>query len=115
MKIDKLTKVLIAVIAVNLTYNTIKDFRVGTPSYATSIDYDLPSPQYGLVPLNDDGSITVKFSDYDRMDVNIVDVSTSDLLNVNLKDINTSDELNVNIDEVGGYHVYSKIPVEVKD
>ncbi|MFK8046318.1 MAG: hypothetical protein AB8B72_12555 [Crocinitomicaceae bacterium] len=115
MKFDKLTKVCFAVIAINLTYNTVKDIRLGSTSYATESDYELPSSQYGLVPVNADGSITVKFSDYDRMDVNIVDISTSDLVNVNLKDINTSDELNVNIEEVGGWSVYGKIPVEVKD
>ena len=115
MKIDKLTKVLLAVVAINLSYQTLKDVRFGTPSYAFDTGYEIPDIQYGLVPLNEDGSITVKFSDYDRMDVNIVDISTSNLLNVNLKDINTSDELNVNIDEVGGYTVYGKLPVQIKE
>ena len=115
MKIDKLTKVLLAVVAINLTYQSIKDMRFGTPSYAVESTYEIPDIQYGLVPLNKDGSITVKFSDYDRMDVNIVDISTSDLLNVDLRNIYTSDELNVNIDKVGGYSVYGKLPVQIKE
>ena len=128
MKIDQFTKVLLAVIAINLTYQTFKEVRFGTPTYASEMEYELPNIQYGLVPLNDDGSITVKFSDYDRMDVNIVDISTSDLinvnlkdistsdlLNINLKDINTPDELNVNIDGIGGWNVYDKLPVEIKN
>jgi hypothetical protein len=115
MKIDKLTKILIAVIAVNLTYQSLKDLRLGTTTFATETPFEMPNINYGMVPLNADGSITVKFSDYDRMDVNIVDISTYDLLNVNLKDISTSDELNVNIEEVGGYSVYSKIPVQIKE
>ena len=115
MKIDKLTKVLLTVVAINLSYQTLKDVRFGTPSYASDQTYDIPDIQYGLVPLNADGSITVTLSDYDRMDVNIVDISTSDLLNVNLKNINTSDELNVNIEEVDGYGVYGGIPVKIKE
>lgn len=115
MKIDKLTKVLIAVIAVNLTYQTVKDIRFGTSSFAVDSEYEMPTVNYGMVPLNADGSISVRLAEYDRLDVNIVDISTSDLLNVNLKDINTSDELNVNIDEIGGWSVFNTIPVEIKD
>ena len=57
---------------------------------------------YGLVPLNADGSI----------DVNIK--SNSSTMDVNIVDISTSDELDVNIDEVGGYSNYGIVPVEVK-
>ena len=128
MKIDQFTKVLIAIIAVNLTYQTVKDIRFGTNSFAAENNYEIPDIKYGIVPLNADGSISVKLSDYDRLDVNIVDISTSDLinvnlkdistsdlLNINLKDINTPDELNVNIDGIGGWNVYDKLPVEIKN
>ncbi|MFK8038808.1 MAG: hypothetical protein AB8B74_10995 [Crocinitomicaceae bacterium] len=117
MKIDKISKLLLAIIAINLTVIAFKDNRFGTATYANEIDYDYPEiheNQYGLVPLNNDGSITVKLSSYDELKVDIVDISTSDMFNVNLKDINTSDELNVNIDEIGGWSVYDKLPVEIK-
>ena len=44
-----------------------------------------PNLNYGLVPLNEDGSITVKLSASDEIDVNITDISTYDKLYVHLK------------------------------
>ena len=118
MKIDRTTKLLLAVIAINLTVLTLKDVRFGTAGYANTFDQDFINSEdnnYGLVPLNDDGSITVKLSDYDELKVDIVDISTSDMLNVDINDISTSDELNINIDEIGGWSVYGSLPVEIKD
>jgi hypothetical protein len=55
--------------------------------------------QYGLVPLNPDGSITVKIAQAGAMDVNITGV-------------NTFNTLPVNIAEVNGNRVFEGIPVK---
>jgi hypothetical protein len=105
MKIDKFTKVVLTVIAVNLTLLTVKNLDIIPKAYAnesTSKVKFTPSMNYGLVPLNDDGSITVKLSSYDEIDVNITNISTYD----NLK---------VVVDEVDPYAFsYCTVPVKIK-
>lgn len=104
MKVDRFTKIVLTVIAVNLTILTVKNLDLIPKAYAnepTSNLALLPNINYGLVPLNEDGTITVKLSAYDKIDVNIVGV-------------NTSDELDVNIDEIGGGYVSQGGPISVK-
>ncbi|MEM6726108.1 MAG: hypothetical protein AAF598_18845 [Bacteroidota bacterium] len=66
--------------------------------------YDGAVIHYGLVPVNPDGSITVRLSAHSELDVNIADISTRD-------------ELNVNVSEIGGGFVShgGPIPVEIDD
>ena len=114
MKTDKYTKVLLTIIALCLINLSLGEVDLFPKAYAGENDAGL---KYGLVPLNDDGSITVRLSTLDEIDVNITDISTTDELRVDLAEISTSDEMDVNIEEVGGHFVHSTsgIPVKVKD
>ena len=86
MKSNKLKNIFLGVIALNLTLITLFQLNIW-PSTANATDF---SANYGLVPLNEDGSI-----------------------NVNLASSNTID---VNINEVGGGFVsYGKLKVEIVD
>ncbi|NMH87089.1 hypothetical protein [Flavivirga algicola] len=104
MKIDKFTKIVLTVIAVNLTILTIKNLELIPKAYANEPSNNLklsPPMNYGLVPLNDDGTISVKLSTNNKIDVNIVG-------------IDTHDELDVNIDEIGGGYVSNGGPISVE-
>lgn len=104
MKIDTFTKVLLAVIAVNLSILTINNLELLPKAYANEPLNNLeaaPTINYGLVPVNEDGTISVKLSTHNAIDVNIIGV-------------NTSDELDVNIDEIGGAYVSRGGPIVVK-
>jgi hypothetical protein len=72
--------------------------------------------RYGIVPLNDDGSIDVRIKSAERIGVSIEDINTYDNLEVTLDDINTNDELEVDIQEVGNSTVHSNgIPVKIRN
>jgi len=106
MKVDKFTKIVLTIIAINLSILTIKNFDLIPKSYANESVKKLEPTHnlsYGIVPLNEDGTISVRLSSSDEIDVNI-------------RGVNTSDELNVNIDEIGGGYVShgGPIPVEVE-
>lgn len=100
MKTDHFTKILLSIIAFNLCVLTLGNFdlipRV-TAGDSNPPNYGL---HYGLVPLNEDGTISVKLNNADEINVNITDISTSDMLNVNLRDISTYDKLDVSIAEI---------------
>jgi len=84
----KLKNIFLGVIAINLTLLTLFQLNIW-PSTANANEY-ISSVNYGLVPLNTDGSVSVKLS--------------------------SSDIINVNIDEVGGGYVsYGKLKVEIVD
>ena len=103
MKTDFYTKAVLTVIAICLTIIALKQVDIIPNAHAEPSKATLnTNMNYGLVPLNADGSI----------DVNIK--SNSSTMDVNIVDISTSDELDVNIDEVGGYSNYGIVPVEVK-
>jgi hypothetical protein len=92
MKVDTFTKIVLTIIALNLTFFTVKNLDIIPKAYANEPvnNFGLnPNLNYGLVPLNDDGSVTVKLSSYDEIDVNITDISTSDKLNVVVKEVDT--------------------------
>lgn len=104
MNVDRFTKIVLTVIAVNLTILTITSLDIIPKAHAnkTSSNLELnPNINYGLVPLNEDGTISVKLSAFDEVNVNIVGISTND-------------ELDVNIDEIGGGYVSHGGPVSVK-
>ena len=97
MKTDLYTKTVLTIIAFCLVVIVIKDADIMPKAHAATPNTALPlGVNYGLVPLNPDGSIDVNFPD--KIDVNIVG-------------INTWDELDVNIDEVGGTTIRGYLPV----
>ena len=72
MKKDTTIKVLLSIIALNLTLLTIDQLGFFPKSYANeNINEAINSKTYGLVPLNKDGSITVKLDESEIMDINI--------------------------------------------
>jgi len=84
MKSNKLKNIFLGIIAINLTLITLIQLSIW-PSTANATDLNA---NYGLVPLNEDGSINVRLS--------------------------ASDVIDVNIDEVGGGYVsYGKLKVEI--
>lgn len=104
MKTDLFTKIVLTVIAINLTILTVQNMDLIPKAYASeSMNSSnlAPNVNYGLVPINEDGSINVKLNSYDEIDVNIVG-------------INTNDELDVNIDEIGGGYVSHGGPISVE-
>ena len=72
MKKDMTIKILLGIIAINLTILTIGQLDLFPSTYAsTSSNEIIDYKNYGLVPLNKDGSITVKLDEAAVMDVNI--------------------------------------------
>ena len=68
----KLKNVFLGVIAINLTLLTLFQLNIW-PSTANANEY-ISSVNYGLVPLNTDGSVSVKLSSSDIINVNIDEV-----------------------------------------
>ncbi|MEW7290859.1 hypothetical protein [Aquimarina sp. 2304DJ70-9] len=110
MKTDKYTQFIFTVIAVCLVIIVIRDIEVIPKAHANNTS----ETNYGIVPINNDGSITVRLSSADEIDVNIKNIDTYDKLKVDLNAISTRDELDVNIDEIGGTYVSSGGPIKVK-
>ena len=77
IKIDNYTKGTLTVIALCLTFLTLNQIDIIRTAYASEIDNNITplNTNYGLVPINEDGSITVKLSPSSVMDVNIEEVS----------------------------------------
>lgn len=91
MKTDFYTKTVLTVIAICLTILVLKEVDLIPKAYANETYNGLsPNINYGLVPLNSDGSI-----------------------DVNIK--SNSDIINVNIEEVGGWSTWGKVPVVIKE
>ena len=92
MKSNTFTKALLTIIAVNLCFLSINELeiipKVRANNQANSNEL-FPLSNYGLVPLNEDGSINVRLSSYDELDVNITDINTSDKLNVEIKEVDS--------------------------
>jgi len=103
MKVDVYTKSVLTVIAVCLIVLTLHQIDLVPKAHAAGPYnmYELPEGNFGWVPLNEDGSITVRLNASDKIDVNIVGV-------------NTNDELDVNIDEIGGGWVSHGGPIKVE-
>jgi len=74
-KTDKFTKITLAVIAINLSILTLGNIGLFPKVYAgesTNNLLDAPNNiNYGLVPLNEDGSINVKIISTDVLDVRL--------------------------------------------
>ncbi|MFP9100671.1 hypothetical protein ACLI09_16600 [Flavobacterium sp. RHBU_24] len=102
MKADKYTKIVLTIIATCLVINTFKEVNIIPRAHAapTVTENGL---QYGLVPVNADGTITVKLDNSTPMEVKIVDISTYN-------------EMPVNIKEVDGRSLFNSIlPVKIKE
>jgi hypothetical protein len=94
---DRYTRVMLTLIAACLCILTFQQVSIIPKLQASGPDV---TSNYALVPVNEDGSITVRLSAGEELDVNITDISTSD-------------ELNVNIDEIGGGWVSHGGPISV--
>ncbi len=107
---------MLTLIAACLMLLTVHQLDLIPKAYAKEpgIPADFAGGNLGLIPLNADGSITVRLVAGDELDVNISGVSTSDELEVELVGIRTSDELDVNLDEIGGRFLSSGGPVPVE-
>ena len=91
MKTDFYTKTILTVIAICLTTLVLKNIDIIPRAYANETKNGIdPYTNYGLVPLNPDGSI-----------------------DVNIK--SNSEIINVNIEEVGGWSTWGKVPVVIKE
>ena len=80
MKVDKFTKIVLTVIAVNLTILTVKNLDFIPKAYANETSNNLelsPNMNYGLVPVNEDGSVNVKIMSGDVVDVQIRGINES--------------------------------------
>ncbi len=110
MKTDMYTKFIFTLIAICLVIIVVRDLEIIPKAHANSST----GTTYGSIPINSDGSINVRLSNTDEIDVNIKNIATYDKLKVDLNAISTRDELDVNIDEIGGSYVSSGGPVKVK-
>jgi len=70
MKSNKLKNIFLGIIAVNLTLITLIQLNIW-PSTANATDFNA---NYGLVPLNENGSINVTLSSTEIVDVRIKEV-----------------------------------------
>ena len=70
MKSNKLKNIFLGIIAVNLTLITLIQLNIW-PSTANANDFNA---NYGLVPLNENGSINVTLSSTEIVDVRIKEV-----------------------------------------
>ena len=116
MKVDLVTKVILALIAINLSFLSLQKLNIfpnAMASHSSQEQFHSEGKQFTFIPVNEDGSINVRLADNEELDVNITGVNTWDELEVKLEEVNTSDILNVNIEEVDGRGVYGSIPVEV--
>lgn len=104
MKKDLYTKIVLTVIAINLSvisFSTVFSVQEAKANQ-DNINVHLPEGmRYGLVPVNEDGSINVKL--LDEIDVSITDIDTQDMLNINIKDsesysLKYAGPLNVSVD-----------------
>lgn len=123
MKTDAYTKIVLTLIAVCLSYQTLKDVKliatVEATVEATETEYTLPKTQYQLVPINNNNTLDVRIVDintYDELNVNIKGVDTREVLKVDLSNISTNQELDVNIDEISGNFIPfgNGLPVVIK-
>ena len=78
MKTDLYTKIILSVIAVCLTINLVKDFDIIPKAYAgekNKSELNLPiNKNYGLVPINADGTINVNIKNSETLKVHIQEV-----------------------------------------
>ncbi len=106
MKIDRLTKILLGIIALNLTLLTLSRLNIIPSAKAEQktnrqIQNLQTEMNYGLVPLNEDGSVNVR-------------LTPSSIIDVNISGVETNKSLNVNLDKIGGGYLTTGGPVPVR-
>lgn len=78
MKTDFYTKAVLTVIAICLTIIVFKQVDIIPKAYASSPQNEIkPKTNYGLIPVNADGSINVRIISSCKTDVNITEVRGS--------------------------------------
>ena len=97
MKIDKYTKIILTVIAVNLTIFSFKTIRFIPEVHAQNTTSSSSCPNYGLVPLNSDGSVTVKLDDQ-PIKIVLSEIKSWNKLKIDIAEISTTDELEIKTD-----------------
>ena len=110
MKKDVYLKIVLTLIAINLTFLTLDRFEIIQPVNAARNVSNKQSPNYGLVPLNENGGINVNLKSNDVIDVNIIGVDTWDNLGVDIKNI----ESNLGVD-IKGIDTWDNLNVEVQN
>ena len=92
MNLDLYTKSVLTVIAICLTINVLKDFDIMPKAYANETVPSiinkqklLPNTNYGLIPVNSDGTIDVNIKSSSEMKVDISTISTWDKMRVVIK------------------------------
>ena len=90
MKSDLYTKSILTVIAICLTINVLKDFDIMPKAYANEPVKNqqnlIPNKNYGLIPVNADGTIDVNIKSSSEMKVDISTISTWDKMRVIIKE-----------------------------
>ena len=90
MKLDLYTKSILTIIAICLTINVLKDFDIMPKAYANEPLKNelnlLPNKNYGLIPVNADGTIDVNIKSTSEMKVDISTISTWDKMRVVIKE-----------------------------
>ena len=90
MKLDLYTKSILTIIAICLTINVLNDFDIMTKAYANEPLKNelnlLPNKNYGLIPVNADGTIDVNIKSSSEMKVDISTISTWDKMRVVIKE-----------------------------
>ena len=114
MKTDMYTKAVLTIIALCLSVIVIKDLEIIPKAHAADNAITSVPINYAAIPINEDGSINVRFANTETLDVNIREIDTYDELRVDLRNINTSDELDVNLDEIGGGWLSNGAPILVR-
>ena len=90
MKLDLYTKSILTIIAICLTINVLKAFDIMPKAYANEPLKNelnlLPNKNYGLIPVNADGTIDVNIKSSSEMKVDISTISTWDKMRVVIKE-----------------------------
>lgn len=112
LKIDTYTKTILTIIAICLTVNMLKDYKLFPSAYANKI-----SEKSSILDIESSSVMEVRIVDIStskELNVNLKNISTYRPLPVNLKKIETSDKLQTNITEVGGKWTPHGGPLPVK-
>lgn len=73
MQTDLYSKIILTIIAFCLVIIVIRDIEFIPKANANSIE-SLPDTRYGLVPINDDGSINVRINQGSLVDVRLIGI-----------------------------------------
>ena len=71
MKKDSTIKILLGIIAINLTIISISQLDLIPKSYANNQQTTIKAQEFGIVPINEDGTISVRVENSEVMDINV--------------------------------------------